>query len=89
MYLTNRRLGVLYICSSDQINITMNNFDNDFPNEKEKRREKFKKKHQNGDNYFEEDDINKRKNISKKELKKIKESYQEEEWEDWDRYYNH
>lgn len=66
----------------------MTNFDNDYDNSKEKRREKFgNKKHQHRP--CEDNDEIKRKNISKKELKKIKETYQEEEWEDWDRYYNH
>jgi hypothetical protein len=66
----------------------MKNFDSESENPKEKRREKFNsKKHQYS--RIEDNDDLRKKNISKKELKKIKETYQEEEWEDWDRYYNH
>lgn len=83
-----RFFGVLYDCYTKSIMKTMPNFDNDFPNEKEKRREQFKKKKDHFHQSKDDDDL-KRKNISKKELKKIKESYEEEEWEDWDRYYNH
>lgn len=52
------------------------------------RREKIKKKNLKKD--FSYEDENQEKNyIKKKELKKIKESFDDEEWEDWDRYYNH
>lgn len=57
---------------------------------KQERRKKFSKpkdKNNRPGNYIDEDkDI---KHIQKKEIKKIKESFQDEEWEDWDRYYNH
>jgi hypothetical protein len=66
----------------------MTKFDNEFDDPKDKRREKFgHKKHKN--RAFEESEDIKRQNLSKQELKKIKETYEEEEWEDWDRYYNH
>jgi hypothetical protein len=29
------------------------------------------------------------KNNAKKEIKKLKESFDDEEWENWDRFYNH
>lgn len=55
---------------------------------KQERRKKFSKpKSKNRDHYA--DDENNLKNIQKKETKRIKESFQDEEWEDWDRYYNH
>jgi hypothetical protein len=66
----------------------MKNFDQEFENPKEKRREKFHTKKNHYPRIDENDEL-RRKNLSKKELKKIKENYQEEEWEDWDRYYNH
>lgn len=66
----------------------MKNFDKEFENPKEKRREKFNSK-KNQNHKIDDNDELRRKNISKKEIKKIKETYQEEEWEDWDRYYNH
>lgn len=56
---------------------------------KQERRKKFSKpKNKNSaGNYIDDDkDI---KHTQKKEIKKIKESFQDEEWEDWDRYYNH
>lgn len=57
---------------------------------KQERRKKFSKpknKSKNRDHYLEED--NDIKHIAKKEAKRIKESFEDEEWEDWDRYYNH
>lgn len=55
---------------------------------KSTRREKIKKKNLRKDFSF--DDENQEKNhLHKKELKKIKEEFEDEEWEDWDRYYNH
>lgn len=62
--------------------------DSDFSNEKEKRREKLKTKKTNTNNHIDDEDTTK-KNLAKKELKKIKQSYLDEEWEDWDKYYNH
>jgi hypothetical protein len=67
---------------------TMTKFDSDFDNSKDKRREKFGNKKHKPKSFDDNDDI-KRKNLSKQELKKIKETYEEEEWEDWDRHYNH
>ena len=64
----------------------MNNFEKDRSEEKEKRRSKIKNKKKQ--NYHIEDDNLRRDSVYKKEIKKIKESYQEEEWEDWNRYYN-
>jgi hypothetical protein len=66
----------------------MKNFEKDEENPKEKRRAKFNSK-KNQSHYVDDNDDLQRKNLSKKELRKIKETYQEEEWEDWDRYYNH
>jgi hypothetical protein len=65
----------------------MTNFDKEFDSPKDKRREKFLHKKTQSDKIQDFDDV-KRKNIIKKELKKTKEKYQEEEWEDWDRFYN-
>lgn len=59
----------------------------DFSNRKEDRRQKLKnktKKHH--DNYDEEND---KSSKIKHEIKKIKQNLEDEEWEDWDRYYNH
>ncbi len=36
-----------------------------------------------------DDDFVDNKKLNSKEIKKLKESFQDEEWEDWDRYYNH
>lgn len=52
------------------------------------RREKIKKKTTKKDFLF-ENEIQEKTHFQKKELKKIKESLEDEEWEDWDRYYNH
>jgi|688.fasta_scaffold02373_15 hypothetical protein len=51
------------------------------------RRQKFtsKKKHNKKDML--DDEIISR-NYEKKHIKKIKESFSDEEWEDWDKYYN-
>jgi hypothetical protein len=35
-----------------------------------------------------DDDFVDNKKLNSKEIKKLKESFQDEEWEDWDRYYN-
>lgn len=54
---------------------------------KQERRKKFSKPKNKNKEYVDDDkDI---KHTQKKEIKKIKESFQDEEWEDWDRYYNH
>lgn len=66
----------------------MTKFDNDSENPKDKRRTNFVNK-KDKPKFFDDNDELKRKNLSKQELKKIKETYEEEEWEDWDRYYNH
>lgn len=61
---------------------------NEFPDKDRKncRREKFKNK-RNKPSRYDFDDLPP-KNIEKN-IKKKKEHFQEEEWEDWDRYYNH
>ena len=66
----------------------MTKFDNEFEEYKDRRREKLGQKKKTKRSFDDNDDI-KRQNLSKQELKKIKETYEEEEWEDWDRYYNH
>ena len=45
-----------------------------------------KKRSKSSDSYDDDIDIH---NLIKKDIKKIKETFQDEEWEDWDRYYNH
>lgn len=61
----------------------------DFTERKDDRRKKIKlKTNKKKVNEFEDDSLY-RENIAKKEVKKLKESFQDEEWEDWDRYYNH
>jgi hypothetical protein len=56
------------------------------PNKKEERRANLqKKKTKRG---FPEDDFPRNSEI-KREKKKIQEEFEEEEWRDWDRYYNH
>ena len=58
------------------------------PDRKIIRRENIKKKSTEKD-FFIDKDNEEQNHFQKKELKKIKESLEEEEWEDWDRYYNH
>jgi hypothetical protein len=55
--------------------------------QKDFRRKKLQSKNLYKQNGF--DDEIEAKNLNKKEIKKIKENFQDEEWEDWDRYYNH
>ena len=55
---------------------------------KDYRRKKLENKYHHEKNKIFDDDIQ-RKTQQKKEIKKIKESFDDEEWEDWDRYYNH
>ena len=60
----------------------------DFQNRKEYRRKKLRQK----DSYkeFEPDDpIEKKAHKKNNELKKLRDEIEDEEWEDWDRYYNH
>lgn len=66
----------------------MKNYDKEIENPKDKRRENFNSK-KDKNHCVEYNDELIKKNISKKELKKIKDRYQEEEWEDWNRYYNY
>lgn len=54
--------------------------------ERPERRQKIKKQHIKK-NMMDDELIN--KSNAKKEIKKLKESFDDEEWEDWDRYYNH
>ena len=57
---------------------------------KEDRRKKLNKKQGSGEKPFVFDDDSEKKHVSfKRERQKIKEEVDEEEWEDWDRYYNH
>jgi NRPS condensation-like uncharacterized protein len=58
----------------------------DFSNRKETRRKKIKDRSTRKD--YEHEDPMERK-ASKNNIKKIKNEIEEEEWEDWDRYYNH
>jgi hypothetical protein len=60
---------------------------NEFPEKDRKldRRDKIKNK-RNKPRY---DDIDFSPKDINKQLKKQKEDFQDEEWEDWDRYYNH
>lgn len=63
----------------------------DFSERKDDRRKKLrlknnKKRSKSGDSYDDDIDVN---SLIKKDIKKIKETFQDEEWEDWDRYYNH
>jgi len=53
---------------------------------KSERRNKFNKKHHVKKPFVDDDIVG--KNHAKKELKKLKESFEEEEWKDWDEYYN-
>jgi hypothetical protein len=59
----------------------------DFPNRKEERREKFKKKNNRKPTRLGEDDCLENQR-PKPDIKRLKEDFQNEEWEDWDRYYN-
>jgi hypothetical protein len=63
----------------------------DFSNRKENRRQKFNKnKGTKKPNDFEDHEVvDKPSSKIKQEIKKIRQSYDDEEWEDWDRYYNH
>lgn len=63
------------------------NKNDDFGNRKDFRRKKLQSKNLYKHNHP-EDDIE-AKSHKKKEIKKIKEDFDNEEWEDWDRYYNH
>jgi hypothetical protein len=36
-----------------------------------------------------DDDFIENRKLDSKDIKKLKETFQDEEWEDWDRYYNH
>jgi hypothetical protein len=66
----------------------MTNFEDYDDKKNSSRRQKFtgKKKHTKKDML---DDEIISKNYEKKQIKKIKESFDDEEWEDWDKYYNH
>ena len=61
-----------------------NNENNDRKQERRQKIHKYKKK--NSSFYGEED---KPVGKVKPEYKKIKESFEDEEWDDWDKYYNH
>ena len=63
----------------------------DFPNRKENRRQKLNKNKSNKkpDGSDDHDMIDKPSTKVKQEIKKIKQGYEDEDCEDWDRYYNH
>lgn len=61
------------------------NYSDDFEDRKN-RKPKFKKQHIKK-HLLDDDEI--KRNNAKKEVKKMKENLDNEEWEDWDQYYNH
>lgn len=63
----------------------------DFPNRKENRRQKLSKNKstKKPDGQEDHETADRPSSKIKQEIKKIKQSYEDEEWEDWDRYYNH
>jgi hypothetical protein len=61
-----------------------NNENND---RKQERRQKIHKHKKKSPSFYDEEDLS--HNRIKKEYKKIKETFDDEEWEDWDKYYNH
>lgn len=63
--------------------------DNEEFDRKDDRRKKIKLKNNKKDIDFVDGDFIDNKKLASKDVKKIKESFQDEEWEDWDRYYNH
>ena len=63
----------------------MKNIDED--NEKKPERKPKIKKQYTKKNMLDDEII--ANNNAKKEVKKLKESFIDEEWEDWDKYYNH
>lgn len=65
----------------------MKNNEEDFTNRKENRRKKIKTK--NTYREFDTDDPVEKRAKKNLEYKKYKEEFLEEDWEDWDRYYNH
>jgi len=64
----------------------MRNLDDENSDKKPERRQKVKKQHIKR-NMLDDELIN--KSNAKKEIKKLKESFDDEEWENWDRFYNH
>lgn len=67
----------------------MKNKDDSADQRKDYRRKKLENKYSHEKNRVHDDDNQKKTQQQKKEIKKIKESFEDEEWEDWDRYYNH
>lgn len=65
----------------------MSNNKDSKPDRKEDRRQKINKKFSYRDAM--PDDDYPKSNHMNRERKKIREEFDEEEWEDWDRYYNH
>lgn len=63
--------------------------DKDDFDRKDSRRKKINLKNNKKHINSVDDDFIDNKKLSSKEIKKLKESFQDEEWEDWDRYYNH
>lgn len=67
--------------------MTNNNNKDSRPDRKEDRRQKIDKKFSRKDEIYDEDGI--RSHQIKRERKKLQEELDDEEWENWDRYYNH
>lgn len=59
----------------------------DFSSRKEIRRKNIQQKHNKHQDSYDESFI--KDSIVKQEIKKKKQYYEDLEWEDWDRYYNH
>lgn len=68
-------------------NTMLNNNKDSKPDRKEDRRQKIDKKFLYRDNLSDDDGI--KNHHIKRERKKIKEELDDEEWENWDRFYNH
>lgn len=57
------------------------------PDRKQIRRDSLK--HKFSKKEFDTDDNQKKQNFDKKQIKKLRETMDDDEWEDWERYYNH
>jgi len=60
---------------------------NENSDRKQERRQKIYKHKKKNPSFY--DDEDRSQDRIKKEYKKIKETFEDEEWEDWDKYYNH
>lgn len=65
----------------------MSEFDQEFSKDKEKRRRSIKSKKNHRSNFIEDDNYE-RQHLAKKEAKRKKQDYLDEEWEKWNEYYN-